>query len=249
MHAPIIDISLFNTCQQIRKKYIHKSCKYDDIFKGLIFCGNCGKTSTLKHKTKINKNNSISQIDYYLCSEANKGTKKKCDNTKSISAKKLYELICPILIKECRNIFINKNDISILINNINNKISYNTTILKKEYNQINARIAKLNNQIKQIYEDKLERKITDELFTEIQNKKQEELLKCQRQLKDIEKNIEQETKRNTISYDQVQQIVQKFLNTNTISKELLHTLVNRIEFDNKKNLKIYFSFSDMLKRN
>ena len=39
MHEPIIDVALFNKCQLMREKHMHhKECKYDNVFKGLVYC-------------------------------------------------------------------------------------------------------------------------------------------------------------------------------------------------------------------
>ena len=92
--------------------------KYDDIFKGLIYCKECGSISTLKHKEKSTKNGRKCEINSYICSEANKGTNKKCNNTKSISSKKLYNLIIPIIENQCKSVYFNDDDIKTVMNNL-----------------------------------------------------------------------------------------------------------------------------------
>ena len=82
MHEPIIDIETFNKCQNLKEKFKNnRNRKYDDIFKGLIYCKDCGSISTLKHKEKISKNGNKCEINSYICSEANKGVSKMCNNT------------------------------------------------------------------------------------------------------------------------------------------------------------------------
>ena len=64
MHEPIIDIETFNKCQQMKDKFKKTRVrKYDDIFKGLIYCTECKSISTLKHKEKILKNGNICEFE------------------------------------------------------------------------------------------------------------------------------------------------------------------------------------------
>ena len=134
-HEPIIELELFNRCQEIRKKHLDRQLKYDNIYKGLVHCGECGKICNLKHREKENKNGSKSEIFSFVCSEANKGLTKKCDNTKSISAKKLDSLILPILEKQCKAISINDKDIKEIVTTINTNFNFEINRLKEEKKQ------------------------------------------------------------------------------------------------------------------
>ena len=99
-HEPIVDIETFNKCKILKERFKNnRNRKYNDIFKGLIYCKDCGSVSTLKHKEKLTKSGKKCEINSYICSEANKGVNKKCNNTKSISSKKLYKMIIPIIEK------------------------------------------------------------------------------------------------------------------------------------------------------
>ena len=245
-HEPIIDIETFNKCQILKEKFKNnRNRKYDDIFKGLIYCKDCGSISTLKHKEKPTKNGNKCEINSYICSEANKGLNKKCNNTKSISSKKLYNMIIPIIEKECKSVFFNDNDIKKVMNNLEKSINYECHRLESEKQNLIDKIDKLNEQIKTIYNDKLENIINNETFLSIKEQKENEIENCKRQIIDLDKKIDIEKSRYTISYNQIKKLSEEFLSSNYITKQLLYKLVNKIEFDSNRNINLKLVFSNI----
>ncbi len=245
-HEPIIDIETFNKCQILKEKFKNnRNRKYDDIFKGLIYCKDCGSISTLKHKEKPTKNGNKCEINSYICSEANKGLNKKCNNTKSISSKKLYNMIIPIIEKECKSVFLNDNDIKKVMNNLEKSINYECHRLEAEKQNLIDKIDKLNEQIKTIYNDKLENIINNETFLSIKEQKENEIENCKRQIIDLDKKIDIEKSRYTISYNQIKKLSDESLSSNYITKQLLYKLVNKIEFDSNRNINLKLVFSNI----
>lgn len=245
MHEPIIDIETFNKCQILKEKFKNnRKRKYDDIFKGLIYCKECGSISTLKHKEKPTKNG-ICEINSYICSEANKGTNKKCNNTKSISSRKLYNMIIPIIEKECKCVSFNNNDIKTVMNNLEKNINYECHKLEDEKQRLFVKIEKLNEQIKTTYNDKLENVINNETFLSIKEQKENEIENCKRQINDLDKKIDIEKSKHTISYNQIKKLSEEFLNTENITKQILSKLIDKIEFDSNRNINLKLVFSNI----
>lgn len=246
MHKPIIDIETFNKCQILKEKFKHnRERKYDDIFKGLIYCKECGSISTLKHKEKPTKSGRKCEINSYICSEANKGTNKKCSNTKSISSRKLYNMIIPIIEKECKSVSFNDNDIKTVMSNLEKSINYECHRLEDEKQRLLMQIEKLNEQIKTTYNDKLENIINNETFLSIKEQKENEIENCKKQINDLDKKIDIEKSKNTISYNQIKKLYEEFLSSNNITKPLLNKLIDKIEFDSNRNINLKLVFSNI----
>ena len=246
MHEPIIDVETFNKCQILKEKFKHnRERKYDDIFKGLIYCKECGSISTLKHKEKITKSGRKCEINSYICSEANKGVNKKCSNTKSISSRKLYNMIIPIIEKECKSVSFNDNDIKTVMSNLEKSIYYECHRLEDEKQRLLMQIEKLNEQIKTTYNDKLENIINNETFLSIKEQKENEIENCKRQIIDLDKKIDIEKSKYTISYNQIKKISEEFLSANNITKPILNKLIDKIEFDSNRNINLKLVFSNI----
>lgn len=246
MHEPIIDIETFNKCQILKEKFKHnRKRKYDDIFKGLIYCKECGSISTLKHKEKPTKSGRKCKINSYICSEANKGTNKKCSNTKSISSRKLYNIIISIIEKECKSVSFNDSDIKIVMDNLEKSINCECHRLEDEKQRLFVKIEKLNEQIKTTYNDKLENIINNETFLSITEQKENEIENCKRQINGLDKKIDIEKSKHTISYNQIKKLSEEFLSTNNITKPILNKLIDKIEFDSNRNINLKLVFSNM----
>lgn len=246
MHEPIIEVETFNKCQILKEKFKHnRERKYDDIFKGLIYCKECGSISTLKHKEKPTKSGRKCEINSYICSEANKGTNKKCSNTKSISSRKLYNMIIPIIEKECKSVSFNDNDIKTVMSNLEKSIYYECHRLEDEKQRLLMQIVKLNEQIKTTYNDKLENIINNETFLSIREQKENEIENCKKQINDVDKKIDIEKSKHTISYNQIKKLSEEFLSANNITKPILNKLIDKIEFDSNRNINLKLVFSNI----
>lgn len=245
MHEPIIDIETFNKCQTLKDKFKNnRNRKYDDIFKGLIYCKECGSISTLKHKEKPTKNG-ICEINSYICSEANKGTNKKCNNTKSISSKKLYNIVMPIIENECKSIYINDNDIKNVMANLEKNINSKCIRLENRKDLLKKKTEKLYEHIKIAYNDKLESKIDDAMFVSIKEQKENEIENYKKQICEIEGQIDIEKSKHTISYNQIKKLSEEFLNIEKITKQVLSKLIDKIEFDANRNINLKLVFSNI----
>ncbi len=243
-HEPIIDIETFNKCQMLKNKFKNnRKRKYDDIFKGLIYCKECGSISTLKHKEKSTKKGEKCEINSYICSEANKGVNRKCSNTKSISSKKLYNLIVSIIENQCKSIHFNDDDIKTVMNNLEKIINFEYHRLENEKQNLLVKINKLNEQIKITYNDKLENIINSETFLSIKVQKENEIASCKKQICDLESKIEFEKNRHIISYNQIKELSENFFRTNNVTKQALNNLIDKIEVDSKHNINLKLVFS------
>lgn len=246
MHEPIIDVETFNKCQILKEKFKHnRERKYDDIFRGLIYCKDCGSILTLKHKEKLSKSGKKCEINSYICSEANKGKNKKCRNTKSISSRKLYNMIIPIIENECKSISFNDSDIKKVMDNLEKCINYECYRLESKKQSLIGKIDKLNEQIKTTYNDKLENIINNETFLSIKEQKENEIESCKKQINDLNKKIDIKKSKYTISYKQIKKLSEEFFVSSYITKYLLYNLVDKIEFDRNHNINLGLVFSNI----
>lgn len=154
-------------------------------------------------------------------------------------------MIIPIIEKEYKNVSFDDNDIKNALNNLEKSINTECYRLEDEKQRLLMKIEKLNEQIKTTYNDKLEKIINNETFLSIKEQKENEKEKCKKQINDLNKKIEIEKSKYTISYNQIKKLSEEFLNSNHITKQLLHKLVDKIEFDSNRNINLKLVFSNI----
>ena len=135
------------------------------------------------------------------------------------------------------------------MSNLEKNINSECKRLENRKELLNKKIQKLLEHIKIAYNDKLELKINDEVFVDIKEQKEREIEQCRKQVYDIEKKIEIEKSKHTISYNQIKKLSEDFLNTDKITKQVLEKLIDRIEFDSNRNINLKLVFSNIKNEN
>lgn len=127
---------------------------------------------------------------------------------------------------------------------INKKISKLEEKLKKYENEFEN----INNILKEIYKDKVQRIITEEDFKVIYNQETEEKEKINENIKSIELKIKKlKEKIEKVDIEEIIKSVEEILNFSNPTSEMYNKLIERIEFDSEKNIYIKFKFSKYIK--
>ena len=127
---------------------------------------------------------------------------------------------------------------------INKKINKLEEELKKYKNEFEN----INNILKEIYKDKVQRIITEEDFKVIYNKETEEKEKINENIKNIELKIKRlKEKLEKVDIEEIIKSVEEILNFSNPTSEMYNKLIERIEFDSEKNIYIKFKFSKYIK--
>ena len=127
---------------------------------------------------------------------------------------------------------------------INKKISKLEEELKKYENEFEN----INNILKEIYKDKVQRIITEEDFKVIYKQETEEKEKINENIKNIELKIKKfKEKIEKVDIEEIIKSVEEILNFSNPTSEMYNKLIERIEFDSEKNIYIKFKFSKYIK--
>ena len=235
-HEAIISKELFYKVQEmIKGKKTISALKHDFLFKGLMFCHNCGRKSRVCYRKNIG---------YIDCSLA-RGKDRKC-KTCNYNYNKFEKKTLKI-IKEVCNIYCDKNELKKIYENQKN--NYSSLIEKEQYNLkvISDKKADISRKIEKIYMDNLNEIITNEEYFKFSKgfiEERERLKKEQRNMEDKIFLLKQKQESN--KYDEnVQNIINEFLKFEKPSKQILYEIIDRIELDEYKNIYIYFNFSEL----
>lgn len=242
MHEPIIDIETWNKAQEKLNVYTKtRKRKYDHILKGVVYCGECGHKATLRCREEKRKNGKVWKSTYFICSKKNNYSG-LCDN-KQISANLIEEVIISKIKEEIKKINLSEKEIKEIYEQAKKESKSKDNLLQTKLQELKHTLQNIENAIEEIYQDKINKIIQVEDFKIIYEKKQKERNKVIEEIKKIEKELKNiNNKQPKIDFEEIKQITEKFLNMKEPNKMILEKLIEKIEFDKDKNIKIKFNF-------
>lgn len=240
-HEAIISKELFYKVKEIIKsKKTMSATKHDFLFKGLMFCHNCGRKSRVCYRGKEGKE----KIGYIDCSLA-RGKDRKC-KTCNYNYNKFEEKTLNII----RDIIQMYSDKKVLQNIYENCKNNFLELIEKEeatLRSMNLKIEDVSKKIDKMYFDNLNGIITDSDYIRYSRSFIEEKAKLLKRKQNIEDKIELIKTNNEANNknDNIERIINEFLSLERPSKKILYELIDRIELDEYKNIYIYFNFSEL----
>ncbi len=235
-HEAIIDKELFYEVQtRIPKNVGRCEKKENHLLDGLLYCGDCG------HRISITSRRKKDNRCYTICNYYRTYMKQRLCTTHSNNYDELEKVIINSLTKMCSN-FIMKDKIKDSI--LSNLDKMGTVNNKKELEILHNDLKQINDNLDDIYIDKLNKKITEEQFERVKLKLENELLIKQKKYSELNNNINdtisEETKNKMIT-----EYIHRFLSMKKPNRELIINLIDRIEIFENKNINIRVTFKDV----
>lgn len=242
MHEPIIDIEIWNKAQEKLNGYTKsRNRKYDHELKGVVYCGECGNKATLRCREEKRKNGSFWRATYFICSKRNNYSG-LCD-CKQISANLIEEAVQQTIKTEMEKISLSEKEIKQIYQKAEIQAQTKSNLLSTKLQELKNTLQNIENAIEEIYQDKINKVIQVEDFKTIYVKKQNEKNKILKEMKKLEKELEESEKKSPkIDFKGIKQIANEFLKMKNPNKMILEKLIERIEFDKEKNIKIKLTF-------
>lgn len=244
MHEPIIDIETWNKAQE--KLNVHtkvKNRKYDHELKGVVYCGECGNKATLRCREEKRKNGNFWRATYFICSKRNNYSG-LCD-CKQISANLIEETVQQTIKTEIEKISLSEKEIKQIYQEAEIQAQTKSNLLSTKLQELKNTLQNIENAIEEIYQDKINKLIQIEDFKIIYEKKQKERNEFLKEIEKIEKELkENKQKFPNINFKEVKEIANEFLKMEKPNKMILEKLIERIEFDKEKNIKIKLTFQN-----
>lgn len=246
MHEPIIDIEIWNKAQEKLNGYTKvRNRKYDHPLKGLVYCVECGNKATLRCREEKRKNGTTWRATYFICSKRNNYSG-LCD-CKQISANLIEEVVQQTIRAEIEKISLSEKEIKQIYQEAEMQAQTKSNLLGTKLQQLKNTLQNTEKTIEEIYQDKINKLIQVEDFKTIYEKKQKERNKILREIKKIEKELEESKQKfPKIDFKEIKQIANEFLKMENPNKMILEKLIERIEFDKEKNMKIKLTFQNSI---
>lgn len=214
----------------------------DDIYDGIIFCGDCNKKMARISTIKILSSGDRVRWYAYRCTNSDK-LEIKCP-AKGIAKNKLDELVMAALGNEFKFSTIRLRKIKKAFNDsINSQIAQMSQKRKKLADEITI----INKKISEIYIEYRTEHMTIKEFQKTKNELESRMLDLKTELKDYDdqldnKKVELERKHKFLVD------LMKCKDNNDLTKEVISTLIKRIDIYADHRVKIQFAFcmSDLL---
>ena len=246
MHEPIIDVETWNKAQNKLNGYTKvRDRKYDHPLKGFVYCGECGNKATLRCREEKRKNGSIWRATYFICSKRNNYS--GLCNCKQISANLIEEVVNEKIKEEIQKINFSEEELKKIYEQAEKEAKSKNNLLQTKLQELKHTLQKIEDTIEEIYQDKINKIIQIEDFKAIYEKKLKERNKILKEIKEIEKELEETNQKSPkINFKEIKQIANKFLKMEKPNKMILEKLIEKIEFDKEKDVKISFVFEKIV---
>ena len=237
-HEAIIEKDIFNEVQRKLPKNVGRNEKKEqNLLDGLLYCGDCGhRISVQARRKKDNKH-------YTMCNYYRTYMKEHLCTTHSNNYDKLEQLILNNLKELCLKYLDKKKVKESVIENCKN---INTNNNEKEIEILSKEINQINDNLDNIYIDKLNKKITEDQFNRVKSKLEMELNRKITRLNEL-KNISSEILNEDKVNKEIEKFINKFLSMDTPSRELVSSLIDRIDIFEDKRIIISVPFANTLK--
>lgn len=217
------------------------------LLKVQYFAKSASGIATLRCRTEKRKSGKIWRVNYFICSKSNV-SKQKC-RCKLIRADYIEDEVKKVLKTELEKIIFSKEELKEIYRQSQIEINKKINKLEEELKKYKNEFENINNILKEIYKDKVQRIITEEDFKVIYKQETEEKEKINENIKNVELKIKKfKEKIEKVDIEEIIKSVEEILNLSNQTSEMYNKLIERIEFDSEKNIYIKFKFSKYIKQ-
>lgn len=228
-HEPIIDKEIFNKVQKmvIVQKYNRNEKKHKFLLDGLLFCYEC------KHKIGVRgKKNGYM---FMICNNYRRNSKLGLCTSHGFS----YDSLEKSILKYIKELFLAIDIKQIELNIKNNRTKHDyTKMLKQKQTEINL----IKDNMDKMYVDKLNNKISEEMYERLFNKLINEVKQKEKEYSELKNKKEYALQDDS---KEISRIVQKFLKLEKLTPEIMKVIINKIEIHQDKQIDVYFNFKKL----
>ncbi len=238
-HEPLIDRETFDKVRMmIESRRYTRSRTYDFLLKGLIFCHECGHPLAV-----INRKNSRGEdVLYFVCRTYQRFTKAGVCTSHAIQERRVTQAV----VEKIREVCTQYLQVDEFLSRAEKEIAAAQAERRreKEIAALQSRIDSLSQHLDKMYMDKLSGILDDADFQRIYLKVKVERGSLEQKLKQMETPRYSPKKQA----DMAKELVQRFLATASVNRELMVSLIDRVELTADKQIIIKFRFSQLENR-
>ena len=231
VHEPIIERAVFEQVQQKRGKMRKRRTSNGEhnMFSGLLVCADCGCN------LHFHFNQGNPEIKYFNCSNY-KGNRGTCQSTHYIRVDFLEEVVLGEIRRLTKFASLYEDDfLKAVIGHSQQVDEADRKLKEKELKALLARDEELDGLFERIYEDNVSGKISDERFSRMSRRYEDEQKELTEKIKQLRSEIEKQSSR-TMTTDMFISLVRKYTRAKKLTPRMLNELVEKIEVFNAEKV-------------
>lgn len=235
-HEPLVDAETFRKVRLLVNSRRHtRSRTYDFLLKGLIFCHECGYPLAVLNR----KNAKGEDVLYFVCRTYQRFTKAGVCTCHSIKEKTVTDAVIAKVREVCQA-YLNPDELLPMAREAVERAGKQSG-LEMELQTLQSRIDSFTANLDRMYTDRLSGLLPEADFQRIFGR-----IKLEReQLEEKRQALEFQKKSPVRSEDRARELVQRFIETAGESRELLVSLIERVELTEDKEVIIKFRFAQL----
>ena len=235
-HEPLVDRETFQKVRMLVNSRRHtRSRTYDFLLKGLIFCHECGYPLTVLNR----KNSKGEDVLYFVCRTYQRFTKAGVCTCHSIKEKTVTDVVIAKVREVCQADLNPDELLPVAQEAVENARKQSS--LETELQALQSKIDSLTANLDRMYTDRLSGLLPEADFQRIFGR-----IKLEReQMEEKRQELELRQKSPVRSEDRARELVQRFIETAGESRELLVSLIERVELTEDKEIIIKFRFAQL----
>lgn len=235
-HEPLIDKETFQKVRMLVESRRHtRSRTYDFLLKGMIFCHECGyPLATLNRKNAAGE-----ERLFFVCRTYQRFTKAGVCSCHSIKEQTVNEAVLAKVRQVCQA-YLNPDELLPIARQAVEDVQ-KADGAEAEIHALQGKIDAMTANLDKMYMDRLAGILSDSDFQRIYLR-----IKSDRsQLEEKVKVLRERQQAPVKTEDQAKKLVQQFIDSTCASRELLVSLIERIELSEKKEIYIKFRFREL----
>ena len=251
-HEPVIEQNRWNNVQKIlqsRPPVIGESSSgYDNIFRGVIKCADCGSAMLAKVEQKRKRNNVLDKT-FYCCTKYRKFGKDGC-SSHNIEARTVHEVVLTDIQKHAGQALADRKAmVTEIAERLNLQLSADKEQQKKELRQCKQRVSEIENLYAKLYEDLTRELITEKRFQMLSARFDSEQEELTAKIKELEKSAIADREQLS-SIEQFAEQISGYAGITELNFKIINQLIEKIlvsepvEVDGQKiqRLTIHYKF-------
>ena len=229
-HEAIIPQDRWENVQRIlygrSSSFMCDKTDYDNIFKGIVRCADCGRTMLVKVEHR-RKRNSVLDQTFYCCSTYRKYGAKACDSH-NLEARVLHEAVLADIQAHAKAAVSNREAlVKKIANQMHLRVSSDRAQHKRDLKQCKARIAEIEDLYAKLYENVSKGLLPEKRFQMLADRYDKEQA-------ELTEKIEQYEREGRAEHDQLDKIqdfideVSKYAGITELNYKILHQLIDKI---------------------